>query len=64
MNNGDSFIKQLGFDNIKPVSDELKPLGVDSVHSSGEFPAVFFKKVERFGIQELQTSKTNHLYLN
>jgi len=52
------FLTELGFSPKKPESDELcallSALRVDSVHKSGEYPAVFFKKVPRFGSHELK----------
>jgi len=51
--NDSYFFKQLEFD-PKRATGELFALGIDSVHYSGDYPAVFFKKVQRFGIQELK----------
>jgi type I restriction-modification system DNA methylase subunit len=57
--NSNYFIKKLGFafDN-QTISYDIKLLanniGVDAVHCSGEFPAVFFKEVSDFNIDNLK----------
>ncbi len=54
------FIKELGFSEAvqKPhieATDLVNKFGLDSVHYSGNFPAVFFKQVESFNIESLKT---------
>ncbi|NOX47469.1 MAG: restriction endonuclease subunit M, partial [Chlorobi bacterium] len=57
--NSNYFIEKLGFafDN-QTISYDIKLLanniGVDAVHCSGEFPAVFFKEVSDFNIDNLK----------
>ena len=57
--NNNYFIKKLGFEfNIQPIPKDIEVLvdkiGVDSVHCSGELPAVFFKKVSNFNNDTLE----------
>jgi len=57
------FYNKLQFLNLKSANtfENIKSLGVDKIHYSGDFPTVFFKEVENFNQETLtEISKIHH----